>query len=176
MELQTTVSETKPRISDVKRCPNCGQTKSVSEFYRRTPNGALKSPCKICENGWASARHAKNRDRNLITMRRNRLKKQFGITPEDYDTLLRLQDYKCVICYEPCPTGNRLAVDHDHHDGSLRGLLCLPCNTHLGKIKEAPATVASALVYLAAHGKSLTPSEWADFAAIYAPIIHGSAH
>ncbi len=48
----------------------------------------------------------------------------------DYDALFELQDGRCAIC------GNqqkirRLAVDHDHEDEHVRGLLCLTCNEKL---------------------------------------------
>lgn len=37
----------------------------------------------------------------------------------------------CEICGEPCSTGRRLAVDHDHDKKTFRGLLCAKCNTKL---------------------------------------------
>lgn len=41
----------------------------------------------------------------------------------DYDTLLRRQGGRCAIC--GCtPRTRRLAVDHDHTTGLVRGLLC----------------------------------------------------
>ena len=42
----------------------------------------------------------------------------------------------CAICQEVCGTGRRLAVDHEHSSGRIRGLLCFRCNTSLARYEE----------------------------------------
>jgi hypothetical protein len=59
------------------------------------------------------------------------LRRQFGITGAQYVEQLRRQSGGCAICGRH-PKTNRLAVDHDHKTGKVRGLLCSPCNRHLG--------------------------------------------
>lgn len=57
------------------------------------------------------------------------LRRLYGITPEQYDELLQKQQGCCAICDKhesEFPT--RLAVDHDHISGVIRGLLCRYCN------------------------------------------------
>ncbi len=63
----------------------------------------------------------------------------YGIGPEEYSLLLIKQNGVCAICHRPekrvdhrtkCIT--RLAVDHDHISGKVRGLLCAGCNMSLG--------------------------------------------
>src|SRR5262245_11537023 len=44
-------------------------------------------------------------------------------TATDYDTLFQRQGGRCFICRRPSVT-KRLAVDHDHATGQVRGLLC----------------------------------------------------
>jgi hypothetical protein len=61
--------------------------------------------------------------------RKTRLKK-FGITPSEYDRLLSEQNGVCAIC-ERAPKTRRLAVDHSHWAGRVRGILCFACNTFL---------------------------------------------
>jgi hypothetical protein len=82
-------------------------------------------------------------------LRRQRLKK-FGLTESQYDEMLAAQGGTCAICHGACPTGWRLAVDHDHETGQVRGLLCLRCNSALGLFHEQPERLRSALAYLSA--------------------------
>ena len=57
--------------------------------------------------------------------------KRYGLTRTDYFRMLTSQDGGCAICR--CPPGFlRLAVDHDHATGEIRGLLCQKCNVGLG--------------------------------------------
>ena len=52
-----------------------------------------------------------------------RVEREYGITGEEYDALVRLQGGRCYVCQQP-PKSKRLAVDHDHATGIVRGLLC----------------------------------------------------
>ncbi len=52
-----------------------------------------------------------------------RVEKVYGITPVEYDALMELQGGLCYICRR-APISKRLAVDHDHATGLVRGLLC----------------------------------------------------
>ena len=57
------------------------------------------------------------------------LKRLYGITPEQYDEMLEKQDGYCAVCLKHhSEFKTRLAVDHDHKTGELRGLLCMNCN------------------------------------------------
>ena len=78
---------------------------------------------------------------------------KFGITPEQYDAMLKEQGGVCAICREPETGRNRagavsLAVDHDHETGLVRGLLCNTCNRGIGLLKDRPDILRSALQYL----------------------------
>ena len=79
--------------------------------------------------------------------RAKRLKTLFDITPEDYDTILAFQDGECAICGRP-PGKTRLAVDHNHKTGLVRGLLCWTCNVALGKFRDKDEVVESAWLYV----------------------------
>lgn len=43
-----------------------------------------------------------------------RLRRTYGITLEEYDSMLARQGYVCKICKRPPREGLRLCVDHDH--------------------------------------------------------------
>lgn len=61
-----------------------------------------------------------------------RLRRYYGITLDDYNSLLRKQHNACYICLRSSSVFKRgLAVDHDHKTGSIRGLLCPWCNRGL---------------------------------------------
>lgn len=55
--------------------------------------------------------------------------RSFGITGEQYLELLEKQGGCCALCKKtPEKEGQRLAVDHDHKTGEVRGILCRYCN------------------------------------------------
>lgn len=70
-----------------------------------------------------------------------------GLTNAEYNNLLNKQNHRCAICKQP-PTIKRLAVDHCHTTGKVRGLLCFNCNVGLGKFREDTALLRKAVVYL----------------------------
>ena len=79
--------------------------------------------------------------------RRRRLKTLFDLTPEEYDEILEWQRGVCAICGRP-PGRTRLAVDHNHKTGLVRGLLCWTCNTALGKFRDNDDHVYHAWKYV----------------------------
>lgn len=85
------------------------------------------------------------------------LKKKYGMSPDDYQILLKNQGGVCAICKGP-PTGTgkkngRYYVDHDHNTGAIRGLLCHGCNTGIGHLKDSKEVLVSAIAYLEKAGK-----------------------
>lgn len=68
-------------------------------------------------------------------------------TLDEYQALLAAQAGICAICAKP-PTDRNLAVDHCHTTGMIRGLLCIPCNTGLGKLGDSVEGLERALAYL----------------------------
>lgn len=69
-------------------------------------------------------------DRHRDYMRQKMWKARgIAITPEQYAALEKLQGSKCAICKRTRNVNSRrLAVDHDHATGKIRGLLCWSCN------------------------------------------------
>ena len=83
------------------------------------------------------------------------LRKQYGITLEDYYKMLEEQNHVCAICGRAeYATDHRsglpraLAVDHCHETGKVRGLLCTNCNRGLGKFNDNIERLANAIKYL----------------------------
>ncbi len=57
------------------------------------------------------------------------------ITPEQYRDILHQQNGQCAICGRK-PGRIRLAVDHCHTTGYIRGLLCFRCNFGLSWFQD----------------------------------------
>lgn len=81
--------------------------------------------------------------------RASRLKRLYGISVTQYNAMLRRQHGLCDICHRAPKPGRRLAVDHDHKTGRVRGLLCWHCNHKLlGRGREVALHHARAADYL----------------------------
>lgn len=94
--------------------------------------------------------HNEWRARNPLKGQAMYLRQTFGISIEQYNDLLEKQGGVCAICEHVCTTGNRLAVDHIHGSNpiQIRGLLCMDCNTSLGKFKESSTVLRKAADYI----------------------------
>ena len=86
----------------------------------------------------------------------SQLKTIFGITLEEYELLLEKQNGVCAICGNSVvdihnkKTGKKrkLAVDHSHKTGKIRGLLCGRCNRAIGMAEESPTILKKMINYL----------------------------
>lgn len=108
-------------------CSRCGEMRPASEFFRRRDRArGFSSECKRCHKG-AIYDIEKSRER--------RMRREYGITPAEYDVLHKLQVGRCALCGGESNGRGRLAVDHDHDTGQVRGLLCFTCNTMLGRVE-----------------------------------------
>lgn len=116
-------------------CRVCG-----SDDWYHYDNG--RSSCAICDRRRQKKRVGKDRwARNIKT--------KFGLTPQEYNTLLDLQGGGCAICgLKPGEQKRRLNVDHDHETGEVRGILCSRCNSGLGVFGDNEEGLLKALEYL----------------------------
>lgn len=83
------------------------------------------------------------------------IRKNYGITIEQYNSLFENQKGACAICGKhQTQEFRRLTVDHCHATGVIRGLLCSVCNRALGLFRDNPELLNKAVEYLrVAHGK-----------------------
>lgn len=89
----------------------------------------------------------------MALARAARLRREYAMDEGDYSALLAAQAGRCAICggVESAKRGGsskRLAVDHDHQSGVVRGLLCQSCNTALGLMGDDPSRLLLAVEYL----------------------------
>lgn len=71
-----------------------------------------------------------------------------ALSVEEYDSMLQIQGGVCAICEAPPKPERRLAVDHCHSTGKIRGLLCTACNLTLGRFKDDAGRFEAAAEYL----------------------------
>lgn len=83
------------------------------------------------------------------------LKRQYGLSIEQFEAMLAAQGSVCKICGKPETLVNRrsgkvqsLAVDHDKHTKKVRGLLCSQCNQGIGYLYHDVKIFESAVIYL----------------------------
>jgi hypothetical protein len=121
-----------------KRCSRCKETKLRSHFG---PNAKAKDGvqgyCKPC-----------NREQAKI---KGWAKQGIKIDVKGYAKLVDEQGGRCAICRRERSPSRSLEVDHDHTTMKVRALLCLDCNTGLGKFKDSTALLKEAVKYLEQH-------------------------
>lgn len=154
-----------------KICSKCKKLKEFKDFYKQKSSikDGYKTRCKICDlekhREWRQRNkeydklssskgmliwRKNNPDRN----RHNQLKAIHGISLNDYNSMLEKQNNVCNICFNVevsvsrYKTVKRLAVDHDHITGEIRGLLCHNCNLGLGNFKDNIQYLINAVDYL----------------------------
>lgn len=149
---------------NTKLCRKCGQIKPKSEFSPRPDRGpkAVRSYCKECTTNDLNAiprrKHkdlpTEKKERRKQTYQKHRLKKFYGIAPEDYEGMLETQDGKCAICGAREPGGKHngnFMIDHCHKTGGVRGLLCNRCNLAIGVLKDDLVLIDQVRKYIEAH-------------------------
>ena len=80
--------------------------------------------------------------------------KKFGITEEQYQQMLEAQDHRCAICKQhESHFKNRLAIEHNHKNGIIRGLACYICNRYIiAMVDKYPNRIVPAIEYVKNHG------------------------
>jgi len=122
--------------SDTHRiCYDCGKEKLLEKFAKskNQPQGRVYR-CKSCMNKYQPRR-------------------KYGLSHKDLSELMAKQHSVCAICGQPETmkrrgTLQRLAIDHDHKTGKVRGLLCSKCNSALGYFNDNIGHVKNAFKYL----------------------------
>ena len=143
-------------------CKKCKQPKEPKDFYKSktSKNGLRMDMCIDCRrNQWLSRspeqklQHATKareyRKNNPDKVRQYNLKSNYGITIEEYDSILSSQGGLCGICRaKPVDSKRSFHVDHNHDTGFIRGILCSDCNTGIGKLKDSVEMLELAIAYL----------------------------
>lgn len=135
---------------DRKRCTRCLKVKPLAQFGLDSDGkDGKRNECKRCRR----RAYAFYQPRYKEKVRLERLKRVFGLSPDEERRLLRVQRGVCAICKQPervmlRGAKPRLSVDHDHKLGKPRGLLCRRCNAALGNFNDSEELLKAAISYL----------------------------
>lgn len=132
------------------RATNLYMSNSVAGTYDHT------------DEGGRADYHRAYKQENQVDWRDKHLRSRFDMSLSEYADMVVAQGNKCAICAK-AETETRsgktkaLAVDHDHTSGAIRGLLCVACNTGIGKLGDDPERLRAAADYIEHHAAKVTP-------------------
>lgn len=163
-------------MTNLKICTKCSLPKDVSEFYTD------RASCKVCwdasnkkyiqENPHIARAISKRyrespkaRDHRFTRQKAYRIEKKdqlrnsallyrYGITLEQFTSLLQSQSGQCKTCGTINPGKKGWNTDHDHNcclkgrRKCIRGLLCSACNFYLGRFEKNLARLFKDVQYL----------------------------
>lgn len=161
---------------ETKTCTKCEIEKELSEF-RPSKDGKFRvaSRCKDCDKCYyqENKEQIKQKVKKYREQHKDELNKKhkeyikknkdkyinrkliflYGITLNDYNSMLENQNGVCAICSKKETrkthgTLNKLFVDHNHKTNKVRGLLCNHCNRALGEVKENIIILKRMITYL----------------------------
>lgn len=143
-----------------KTCSKCGEVKPLSSFgkakgYADGHRGQC-TQCRTAYNAtwtaqWKKTPKGRRYEENRKQQEKVRqLFNDYGLIEDDYQAILRSQDYRCAICGSDKPGGQwgRFVVDHCHRTGRVRGILCDSCNKRLGRLGDSLDKIAPFVDYL----------------------------
>ena len=115
----------------MKYCSGCDKNLSLDKFHKHKGRKlGVTEYCKPCRN-------------TMI------VEKRHGLKSGELDKMKKAQKNKCAICGKHKDSlKKKLAVDHCHKTGKIRGLLCGNCNNGLGRFQDNVKFLEKAIKYL----------------------------
>jgi hypothetical protein len=80
--------------------------------------------------------------------RDNRISDAYGMSLVEFNSHLKEQGGLCAICKTDDWGKKSPSIDHNHHTGKFRAILCNRCNWILGFVEKKPELIASMVDYL----------------------------
>ncbi len=118
----------------------------MSKPCRDCPEGSKRKtpyPGPRCSTCWR-----KEVKRRQAASHEKRVQNTYGLGEGEYAQLYAFQGGRCALCRIASGKTKRLAVDHDHQSGTVRGELCSVCNRMLGHGRDDPEFFRRAVRYL----------------------------
>jgi len=140
-----------------KPCKEC-----LAEFDNGTisklPKRLALNPGPRCQTHWRAElrrRKAANHEK--------RVQGVYGLKAGEYAQLYEFQQGRCALCRRATGASKRLAVDHDHVSGEVRGLACSVCNRLLGHARDKIAFFRRCILYLAFPPYKAMKEGWTEW-------------
>ena len=119
-------------------CKLCKQELPIKQFIKKSDNKHQKFRkswfCETCRP---------------LRIKEYMLKNKYGMDSiKEFEALLLKQRGLCAICSKDM---QRPCVDHDHKTGKVRAMLCVQCNTLIGRAFDNTDILQKAIVYLKKH-------------------------
>jgi predicted RNA-binding Zn-ribbon protein involved in translation (DUF1610 family) len=119
------------------KCSSCGQ-EHIQNSREIQKNNKPMSCDNFKPHNWSGL----EREDNIM-------RKQYGISTQQFAELLEFQGGGCAICAKPIENiRRRMNIDHDHETNKVRGILCTGCNTGIGHLGDNIEGLQKALYYL----------------------------
>lgn len=136
---------------DHKRCSACGETKPRSDYYLAAPGmPGLRPYCKPCHA--ARRRQAYQTAGGRDATYDRHLRREYGITLDDYNRLLRKQRNRCACCGDRATaSSHRLGVDYNAEKKEVRGLVCRRCILVVAALVDDVGRGAAVVAYVGMH-------------------------
>lgn len=131
-----------------------GQSVTVSEYARGVMHVIARQMAREAERLGISVIQTGELTFTRVTEQEGVTRKQmsmldkYKLSPLDHKTL----ELRAGGCCEICGRERALHIDHDHKTGDVRGLLCVSCNTAIGKLGDNVEGVMKAVRYLSKYG------------------------
>jgi hypothetical protein len=134
----------------LKVCSKCKIEKETSAFHKdKQHSDGFNSQCKSCKREFRLAWNAKHPESRKQTYFKHDLKRHYGISVEQYNTMFNAQNGCCASCgIVQDQMKRKFAVDHDHQTGVVRALLCDRCNPALGYMQDSLEMIEQLAAYL----------------------------
>lgn len=142
-----------PDVTSKDGVPSCAPCQEERKRLSQERARARMTPAQI-EARRRQQREYHRSPRGAQLRNRARDRRKYRMEPGEYEARLDEQGGVCAICKKPEVARGRggsirrLAVDHDHIDGRVRGLLCSLCNCLIGWAQDDLGTLQAAITYL----------------------------
>ena len=110
-----------------------------------------RSSCPTCKRDWAKINPQKSLDtpEGRRARRSSQLKIKYGVSLEEFEGMVKLQNGLCALCFLPLGTDTKnWCLDHNHETKKNRGILHRKCNVGIGLLGDDVGMLEKAVAYL----------------------------